>query len=146
MNYDKYKELASMENSNIKKNTFTAYFFLAISAVFYAVFFGYDQQFPYFGVAILADLAALVYIFRAIRWMFPFRQSAAVSEFLKKPSKHSYYQMCAALEQPGKSCVYPKGFQKSLETAEKVASQCAQLTAADQAMLSDIKKRYVSFK
>ena len=146
MTYDRYQVLASMEGTRSRKNLITCYIFLGISVLFYLIFFFWQKELPMFGVAFLCDLAAAVYIVRAIKTMFPYWQVSLANAFLDKQDKDTYYRLCASLEFPAKKCTYNQKTRALFEKALDKRTTVPGLTKEDLALLPDILERWAEYK
>ena len=63
---EKFNPFQSNGKASFRKNLTTAYVFLAISAIFFLLFFFNTQEWPVIACAFLCDAAAIVYLVRAI--------------------------------------------------------------------------------
>lgn len=93
-----YKILIEKEYEKNKKNIFTCYFFLILSVVLFALFFLYMSELPVFGAALLLDIAAGAYAFRAFKGLHPYWEMQLALQVIKIPDETSVFRFAAGLE------------------------------------------------
>lgn len=97
MSFEQYKQLEKDEVAKGHRNLFTTYFFLVLSATFFALFFFNAPELYIVGCAFLCDAAAIVYLFRALSRMYPFRQTTLAQICTRNPSTQTLHALCAGL-------------------------------------------------
>lgn len=98
MQYTDYKVLMEKEYKRNRKCIFTCYFFLAISIVFFALFFLSIRELAVIGAAFLLDAAAGVYAFRAFKGIHPYWEMQLALKAKTDPSDVTVYRFAAGVE------------------------------------------------
>lgn len=92
------KTVLKKECEKAKKTTATAYFFIAISAFCYAVFFLYTRELMLIGTGLLFDAAAISYLMKAIKYTHPYWEMQLALNLQKNRTTDDLARLCAALE------------------------------------------------
>lgn len=98
MKYSDYKIMVEKEYERNRKNIYTCYFFLALSAVLMALFFLRVPELVIMGAALFLDLAAGVYAFRAFKSIHPYWEMQLALKAKQDPSEASVYRFAAGVE------------------------------------------------
>ena len=139
MTYEQALKLEDRQLSGGRRNMATAYCFLILSAVFFAVFFLKVRELPLAGCAFLCDAAGVVYLLRALPSVCPFRQAQLAARCAASPSEENVCALCAALEKAGKKARYGKGPRERFEEARLA---CRDLPEEARSMLDAHLKAY----
>lgn len=145
MNYSDYKVLAEREYKRNRKHIYTCYFFLALSAVFFAMFFVSVRELPVIGAAFFLDLAAGMYAVRAFKGIHPYWEMQLALKAKENPSEAAVCSFAAgveyALEQalPAFKGRAPEIFEETLAAVRK----SGEVSAEDVARLESVLKRAV---
>lgn len=98
MNYSDYKKMIEKEYGRNRKNIFTCYFFLAISVVFFGIFFFQVRELAVVGAAFLLDLAAAVYALRAFQGVHPYWEMQLALKAKAEPCERTVCRFAAGVE------------------------------------------------
>mgnify|MGYP006866773424 CR=1 FL=1 len=98
MRYEDYKVLAAKEYEKNRKNIFTCYFFLILSAVCFALFFLVIKELPIAGAGFLLDLADGGYAWKAFKGLHPYWEMQLALEAGKNPDEAAVFRLAAAIE------------------------------------------------
>lgn len=98
MKYSDYKVMIAREYERNRKNLFTCYFFLILSAVFFILFFFHVHELPVMGTAFLMDLAAAAYAMKAFKTMHPYWEMQLAIKARQEPSAEAVRRFTAGVE------------------------------------------------
>ena len=143
MEYSDYKKMIAKEYERNRKNIFTCYFFLILSAVFFIIFFVNVHELPVLGTAFLLDLAAAVYALRAFKGMHPYWEMQLALKAKQELSGEAVRRFTAgveyALEQklPAFKGRAPEIFEETFQAVKKSGA----VLQADIKRLEDVLRR-----
>ena len=123
MKLPEYIKLEQHEAAIGRRELATAYFFIIISAVMFAVFFISTRELVLAGCAFLCDAAALVYVLRAVGKFCPFRQATLARRCAAEPGEEALLRLCAALEAPEKPYKYGAGCREAFTEAREACEK-----------------------
>lgn len=98
MKYSDYQVMMEKEYEKNRKNIFTCYFFLLLSAVFFGMFFLSIRELVVAGVAFLLDFAAAVYAIRALKGLHPYWEMQLALKAKQEPTEMTVCCFTAGVE------------------------------------------------
>ncbi|MDO4620450.1 MAG: hypothetical protein Q4B09_07520 [Lachnospiraceae bacterium] len=86
------------EYQRSKKTIATAYFLILLSVLCYLLFFLHTKEPMLVGTGILFDIAAVTYVFRALRTIHPYWEMQLALTYQKKDTEYDFHRFLASLE------------------------------------------------